>query len=459
MKSLLFCLKELFSRRFFAVLFIELLLFPFLLGIFLSPPIPTNEITFSEEKADLEKALASATDRFLALSPEEDRSMARKEVLFFTAALNFEMNVWQKSFDFEITGTYAELLSQLEILFDHPTEENTALRLLLEEEEKELSLILKEKNVADYLLFFKKRLIRENSLTAEEIDGEIDRLTLRFGAEDSPGMQLLIHHILLLKQSLKEKINYFDPAKKGRPLSEEDKQRLENALLAYQYRYDNRLFDPIPGNTETLNFARDFSSVSLIILLLFAAHLLSRKGKTSKEIGIALLFLAGIGGLLLSLSFSLSVFFSSPGTLLPELIVIEEKILLIPFFLSLILQIFLQILPGLFPLLLWHILFKKFSRPFLAFFISLASILLYMPLSLICRLVGHASLWIYFLPFPYLDLRSIVFDLSPQNLATNSSFLPGLLLLVLIPAFLLIPGNTKAIREWISKQKSNIAKK
>jgi len=436
MKKALSLLGTLFHRRLFTILWIEWILFSFLTGAFFSPVKESQTEDFFAEKEDLVLALEEAREDFLALAPESDQSMARQKVLFFETALRFELNVWHSPFESDAASVYAELMREWEILLASSDTEKSPRSLELEQEEACLSQILKQKSLPDYLSFLENRYRKNASLSEEAIQRRLEEDWLTLSSDQTPGAQDLFYKIRLLRQSLNEKVNRYDPAREKEVLSPSQEKRLERILSVLLHRYEAGAFDPVSANTQTLYQSEELFVFLFLLLLFYTLFLLKKESASEKEALFTLGLFSLISLLLLSLSLCITTVFSAKGSLLPLFFFIFGQRITISFFPALLFRLFLRLLPGWIPLFLSSFLLYRKKKAGLAL-LPLAGTLLFLPLSFVARLFGHNSTWIYCLPFPYLDPAAAFLWEERVSLATATSPVPGILLLLLISFFLL----------------------
>jgi len=425
----------------FAVLF---LLTPLLGGIFFfSKEEKVQTTSFEEEKEALTAAWEKAKEDYEDLAEGEDLAQPRQKILFYETALRFEINVWSSDFLFEAASVYAEILREWEILNAYPKEETAERKAYLETLEPRLAEILKEKDLAAYLRFIKDKTESETQLSREEIKDVMEetkiRLSATFSSKMTPAKSVVVNKIRLLRQSLRENKNLFDPAYENAPLSKNDRKRMEALKESYLSSLREERFDPVPANEETVSFLEDSGR------LLLLCFLLSLTPATEKEICekkrffpslLALVSIATVGIFLFSASLFLSVFFFAKGSLLPAFCSIGSLFTL-GFYPALLLRLVLSLISlapwvilSLFPVKNEKI--KKAKPLCIGFAVILTEIL-----SVITRFGGGTKAFTPYLPFVHLDLRSAFFPRFPLNLAVSETPILSLILVLAFSSFLL----------------------
>lgn len=439
--------KSLFAllRRPTVWIFAALFLLPPLTGAFFfteAEPAAKAE-NFEDQKEALTAAYEKAKEDYALLAEGEDLAQPRQKILFYETALRFELAVWSSDFLFEAASVYAEIIREWEILNAYPSEETAERKAYLESLEPRLAEILKEKDLNAFLSFLEDKMKNEQHFSEEEIKEEIEESTVRLSAtlnsKMTPAKSLLVAEIRLLQKSLREGINFFDPAYEDEPLSENDRQRMETLKESYLSSLREGTFDPVPANEETLSF---FESLGSFLLLCFLLALVPAAGKELAEKKSVLpcvlaLFSLGAGAMILfSLSLSLSVFFFAKGSLLPSFFYVG-KLFSMDFFPALLLRSLLSLVSlspwvilALFPVKSTKI---KKAKPILIGF----AVLLTNLISFVTRLGGGKRAVTPFLPFVHFDLSGSFFPRFPLNLAVSPAPLFSLALVLGLSALLL----------------------
>ncbi len=407
-------MKRLWNTLSRPVVWISLLccfLLPFALSLFFREAPERDEIDFPAVRDELRAELARA-ETTLAETPDEE-VMLRQRILFYETALRFELDVWSSEFYSEAASVYAEVMREWEILLADPDRRDSPRSRALGEMEAALCSILERRDEKAYLAFQKEQRLKEGKSEAEA-ERWILQASLRFAANANPGKQFYASEILLLHDSLSCGVNQYDPIRQGEATDENERARLE-AIYAYRVaQLENERFDPVPANSETLEWGIEWMGLFLLILsLLIAKQEMSLREGLVTAVSLLPLFL-----LFSTLGILLTALIFAPQSLLPAPMAWQNGLIPIPFAIAVWCKLLLWCLPWLLFFPAVSALFERKSAA-LSVGVTLTAAALAKLLSLCLRLYLSSSPFRFAILFLYLDVKSLVFPDLPQALPVS----------------------------------------
>lgn len=243
MKSFLSAFPMSLGRRFLLPLALLLLLAGLTGFLYLSEPDRTEQ-SADGWRVSVEQALATAKEKLPACTDEKARETVLEEIAFYESALKFDLSPWSSYFASEGLTLYAHLLTACGESSDV----------------KELEKILTEQDKTALHEFSKK--------VPDVAQIELHLLNSEKPPQD-PSQDALLYDIALLESSLDGDRDFYFGTEA--PLSKGDRALMRSLLKQKENKLASGVYNPVPGNRETLAFSEELIACLLSVLLLTTA--------------------------------------------------------------------------------------------------------------------------------------------------------------------------------------------